>query len=130
MTMLTMPNGTKVEQGGPEDKATWWTCGYCGFKGPHVGSNDKDEPACLASCGGKTKNPNAPRIPWFDLYCCPLLIDYVESFKSVDLSIGEGQISGYVTIDGKGVFITDGWNSLPMLPFNYCPFCGEKRNPE
>lgn len=51
-TMLKMPDGREVEQGGPEDRATWWTCTQCNFTGPHVGTDPE----------GKTLNPNVPRM--------------------------------------------------------------------
>jgi hypothetical protein len=62
MTKLYMPDGREVEQGSPEDMATWWTCGGCGFRGPHVGSSPDGGHRCLGIiCGGVTKNPNVPR---------------------------------------------------------------------
>lgn len=131
MTMLTMPDGIKVEQGGPEDKATWWTCTACEFTGPNVGSNEAGEHVCMGIiCGGKTLNPDTPRIPWYDSYCCHALLDYVKAFDNLILTIDEGEISGRIDVDGKGIWISDGWTDIPMLPFNYCPFCGTKRNPE
>lgn len=62
MLLYTL-NGDKVKQGSPEDKATWWTCSYCNFTGPHVGSIEPSgrTKRCMASCGGKHLNPNAPR---------------------------------------------------------------------
>jgi len=60
--MLKMPEtGEMVEQGGPEDRATWLMCGSCGFRGPHVGFNKDGDPRCLGSCGGVTENPKVPR---------------------------------------------------------------------
>ena len=62
--MLKMPEtGEMVEQGGPEDRATWMTCDQCGFWGPNVGYDDWYRPACLGSCGGVSPNPAAPRLP-------------------------------------------------------------------
>jgi hypothetical protein len=60
---LKMPDGREVDQGGPEDRATWWTCGSlgCNFRGPNVGADDSGQPRCMGSCGGKTPNPNVPR---------------------------------------------------------------------
>lgn len=61
---LRMPRtGEMVEQGGPEDRATWLTCQVCSFTGPHVGLTEDGEPACLGSCGGVKPNPEAPRLP-------------------------------------------------------------------
>jgi len=65
MTKLYMPDGREVEQGGPEDMATWWTCRGCGFRGPLVGSRPDGSHRCLGSCGGVTENPNAPRADRF-----------------------------------------------------------------
>jgi hypothetical protein len=45
-------------QGSPEDRATWWTCGACGFHGPFVGKTEQGEKRCLGSCGGVTPNPD------------------------------------------------------------------------
>lgn len=61
---LYMPDGTAVEQGGPEDRATWWTCKVCGFTGPHVGAHADGRKVCRGiSCsdGNVTKNPGVPR---------------------------------------------------------------------
>lgn len=64
MTMLQMPlTGELVEQGGPEDRATWLICGYCSFNGPHVGYTEEGKPACMGSCGGVKANPKVPRLP-------------------------------------------------------------------
>ena len=60
---LYLPDGTPVEQGSPEDKATWWTCSHCGFTGPHVGEDKNGEKRCMGSCGVDVKpNPNVPRL--------------------------------------------------------------------
>lgn len=51
-----LPNGRV--QGGPEDRAHWWTCSVCHFTGPLVGlCEDGKTRACLASCGGVDPNP-------------------------------------------------------------------------
>ncbi len=62
--MLYLPDGTACEQGSPADKDTWWTCGYffCGFTGPHVGTDLEGKKCCMGSCGGVTENPNVPRV--------------------------------------------------------------------
>lgn len=61
--MLVLPDGTPVEQGSPEDRATWWSCETCGFHGPHVGSNAEGKKACMGIfCNGVTPNPNVPRV--------------------------------------------------------------------
>jgi hypothetical protein len=63
-TLLRMPDGRMVRQGGPEDRATWWTCQQCHFTGPAVGSNERGEHVCMGIlCGGKTMNPAVPRLP-------------------------------------------------------------------
>lgn len=59
---LKMPDGRMVEQGGPEDRATWWYCSKCGFHGPNVGLDAQDKKACMGSCGGIKENPNVPRL--------------------------------------------------------------------
>ena len=73
---LLMPDGTEVEQGGPEDRATWWTCSQCGFTGPHVGfTMDRAGfflKRCLGSCGGENLNPNVPRASSTDAHDPPL----------------------------------------------------------
>lgn len=53
--MHRLPNG--LIQGSPEDRATWWTCTWCDFTGPFVGTTPEGKKACLASCGGVTPNP-------------------------------------------------------------------------
>ncbi len=63
-TLLRLPDGRMVAQGGPEDRATWWTCQQCHFTGPAVGSNERGEHVCMGIlCGGKTMNPAVPRLP-------------------------------------------------------------------
>lgn len=60
--MLMMPDGTEVEQNGPEDKATWWTCWVCGFKGPAVGADKQGRHACMGiMCDGVELNPTSPK---------------------------------------------------------------------
>src|SRR5271154_4118094 len=60
---LKMPDGREVEQSGPEDRATWWTCKSCGFTGPAVGSDPNGEHRCMGIiCGGRNMNPNTPKI--------------------------------------------------------------------
>ena len=59
---LKMPDGREVEQGSPEDRATWWSCSRCGFHGPNVGTRADGTKGCMASCGGETQNPNVPRV--------------------------------------------------------------------
>lgn len=49
-----LPNG--LIQGSPEDRATWWTCAECGFRGPFVGTTAAGMKACLGSCGGVKPN--------------------------------------------------------------------------
>lgn len=49
-----LPNG--FIQGSPEDRATWWTCAECGFRGPYVGTTAAGMKACLGSCGGVKPN--------------------------------------------------------------------------
>lgn len=56
-----MPDGTEVEQGGPEDQATWKTCYVCEHTGPHVGTDKRGRNACMGSCGGIRPNPDIPR---------------------------------------------------------------------
>lgn len=51
-----LPNG--FIQGSPEDRATWWTCSACSFKGPYVGSRPDGTHGCLGSCGGTEPNPS------------------------------------------------------------------------
>ena len=64
MTTVVMPDGVSVEQGGPEDRATWWTCERCGFNGPNVGeTTGGGQRRCRGSCGGVWDNPNVPRLP-------------------------------------------------------------------
>lgn len=64
--------------------------------------------------------------------CCDELNNYVTKVNELALSVGEGKISGTITVDKdneNGVYvlsITDGWNSIPHLAFHYCPFCGKK----
>jgi len=38
--------------------------------------------------------------------------------------IGEGEISGTIDFSTKEVFVSDGWNNCPTVPFTYCPICG------
>lgn len=59
-------------------------------------------------------------------YCCEEMRDCLKAFKDISLSVGEGEISGSVSVDSEGVHISDGWNNLPEILFNYCPFCGKK----
>ena len=63
MSKVELVDGTLVESGGPEDRATWLTCEYCQHTGPFVGHNKAGKPACMASCGGVTENPNMPKTP-------------------------------------------------------------------
>lgn len=61
--MLATPDGRLVPQGGQEDRATWWTCSRCGFRGPHVGTDRFGRRACLGLvCQGVDSNPGVPRI--------------------------------------------------------------------
>lgn len=61
---LRMSDGTEVEQGGPEDRATWWTCTRCFFTGPHVGTDEHGQRACMGViCRGVALNPNVLRLP-------------------------------------------------------------------
>jgi hypothetical protein len=62
---LQMPDGRIVVQGGPEDRAAWWTCAYCEFTGPHVGMGADGKRGCQGSCAVRptTPNPNVPREP-------------------------------------------------------------------
>lgn len=46
---MKLSNG--FEQGSPEDKATWWTCGHCSHRGPFVGSDPSGARRCVGSCG-------------------------------------------------------------------------------
>lgn len=60
---IYMPDGREVEQGGPEDRATWWTCAICGHTGPHVGVQPNGSRRCVGSCGDDVAhNPNVPRV--------------------------------------------------------------------
>jgi len=61
MGKVYMPDGTEVEQGGPEDQATWKTCFVCEHTGPHVGTDKQGRNACMGSCGGIRPNPDIPR---------------------------------------------------------------------
>ena len=48
--------------------------------------------------------------------------------KASPLSVGWGEISGSVSLDKKEELyeldISDGWNNIPSVVFNFCPYCG------
>lgn len=41
------------------------------------------------------------------------------------LSVGNGEISGSVSVNESGVCLDDGWNCIPKIEFNFCPYCGK-----
>lgn len=64
--------------------------------------------------------------------CCEKLNEYLTKINELGITIGQGEISGSVDI-GKTpkdekyyLTITDGWNAIPYLEFNFCPYCGKK----
>ncbi len=58
--------------------------------------------------------------------CCKEMKEYLDAFEDVDLTIGSGEISGWVVVNKSEIDIYDGWHNLPKLKFNYCSFCGKK----
>lgn len=44
--------------------------------------------------------------------------------ESYSFIIGSGEVSGSLDIDRERIYLSDGWNSLPDIRFNYCPICG------
>lgn len=73
---LQMSDGRLVDQGGPEDRATWWKCGQCQFTGPNVGSgSQKGTHRCMGVlCGGVEENPNVPRVPGYHAAKCAKVV--------------------------------------------------------
>lgn len=64
--------------------------------------------------------------------CCNELAAFVNALKGVYLEIGEGEISGSVSLEvapnePNKLVINDGWNGYPDLTFHYCPYCGTKQ---
>jgi len=67
----------------------------------------------------------------FNIYCCQRMQEFCESMSGLSLPIGESETSGSICLDekldgAKELSIEDGWNFIPSLVMNYCPYCGIK----
>jgi hypothetical protein len=63
-------------------------------------------------------------------FCCYDLKKFCDTIESSWLNISYGEIGGSVDIyhdDGLTLEISNGWDSIPSLDFNYCPYCGSKQ---
>jgi hypothetical protein len=64
--------------------------------------------------------------------CCERLNEFLTEINRLSLTIGEGEISGSVSIYQNShdkiytLSIDDGWNFIPTLDFHYCPYCGKE----
>ena len=57
--------------------------------------------------------------------CCAEMKELQES----DITgSGSGEFALYVWVQMERVSFSDGWNIYPSIEFNYCPYCGVKRN--
>jgi hypothetical protein len=64
-------------------------------------------------------------------FCCDKMKTCLEFFESYSPRIGpsfdgDDDISGSLEIDKDGIHISDGWNDIPTIDFNFCPYCGTK----
>jgi len=66
------------------------------------------------------------------IFCCDKMkkcLEFFNSYQPIRIGPsydGDDDISGYLDIDEDGVRISDGWNDIPTIDFNFCPYCGTK----
>ena len=64
-------------------------------------------------------------------FCCHDLEQFTNSLKDAYLPIGEGEISGSISLytnqEKMELSIDDGWNDYHSLMFHFCPYCGSKQ---